>query len=234
MTQTVPNHRQVRYPAIVSSWAGAGSRNVSCRARSSICCAKTALAAGLSPAICANPTALISPPAATTSAIVRRPVRCERRASRSRVNYLDPPALTGTRSARPVRSSLRGGCGRRSPPHSLVEPEEDLLERWLAAFEFRDSGAREHREQRLEVTAEHAGKAVIFDSELIESGYPANTLDRRRSGEHDLDTMRAHAGELIELANGREMPFAHDPDPIADMLDLGEYVRRDEDRRAAA
>src|SRR6266852_357796 len=54
MITAEPNQRQVRYPAIVSSWDGAGSRYVSCRARSSICCAKTALAAGLSPAICAD------------------------------------------------------------------------------------------------------------------------------------------------------------------------------------
>src|SRR5204862_5582626 len=59
-----------------------------------------------------------------------------------------------------------------------IKPEEDLLERWLAALEFRDSRAREHREQRLEVTAEHAGEAVIFDGDLIESRYRANALDR--------------------------------------------------------
>src|SRR5438105_2358405 len=211
MIQTVPNHRQVRYPAIVSSWDGAGSRYVSCRARSSICCAKSALAAGVSPAICANPTALRSPPAATTSAVSRRPVRCDRRASRKRVVTSPAPPTQFARASGRLRSSPR--------PRSLVKPEEDLFERWLAAFEFRDPRARERRKQRLELAAKHPGHTVIFDGDLLESGDRADTIERRtprdcldlavahvaaeaRDVRHDLGT--SPAPELRQLA--RDVP----------------------------
>src|SRR5438105_6852302 len=226
MIQTVPNHRQVRYPAIVSSWDGAGSRYVSCRARSSICCAKSPLAGGVSPAIGANPTALRSPPAATTSAVSRRPVRCDRRASRKRVVTSPAPPTQFARASGRLRSSPR--------PRSLVKPEEDLFERWLAAFEFRDPRARERRKQRLELAAKHPGHTVIFDGDLLESGDRADTIERRRPREHDLDAMRPHARELVKLPDGGEVPIADDAYAIADVLDLGQNVRRDEDRRAPA
>src|SRR5438552_11007741 len=137
-----------------------------------------------------------------------------------------------TRSAPPVRSSLRGGCGRRSPPHSPVEPEEDLLERRLAALELGDARAREHGQQRLELTAEHAAHTVILDLDLFESGDRTDALDRWRLREHYLHPMRSHTRELVELTDRSQVALAHDPNPIAHVLHLGEDMRRDEDRRA--
>src|SRR5438552_17937619 len=104
-----------------------------------------------------------------------------------------------TRSAPPVRSSLRGGCGRRSPPHSPVEPEEDLLERRLAALKLGDARAREQSEQWLELTAEHAAHTVILDLDLFESGDRTDALDRWRLREHDLNTMRSNTPHTVWL-----------------------------------
>ena len=75
---------------------------------------------------------------------------------------------------------------------------------------------------------------MIFDCDLLESGDRANAVERGRAREHDLDSVRAHAGELVKLPDGGEVPLADDADAIADVLDLRQNVRRDEDRRAPA
>src|SRR5919204_2728296 len=152
MITTEPNQRHARKPASVSSAAGAGSRYVSWRASSSICCAKSARATGLSPAIWAKPMEVRRPPSAPASAVAMRPVRCERSARRRMV----------------------------TSPRSLVEAQEDLLERRLSAFELRYARARESREQSLELTAEHPADAMILHRNLLEPWDPADTFHRRR------------------------------------------------------
>jgi hypothetical protein len=66
---------------------------------------------------------------------------------------------------------------------------------------------------------------VAFDRDLFKAGDRAETLNWRWSREHDFDAMCAHAGEVVELSDGREMALTHDADTIAEMLDLGEDVR---------
>ena len=75
---------------------------------------------------------------------------------------------------------------------------------------------------------------MVFDHKLVESWDRADAVDRWRPREYDLDAVRPHAGELIQLPDGREVAVPHDRYAIADMLDLGEDMRRDEDRRAVA
>ena len=75
---------------------------------------------------------------------------------------------------------------------------------------------------------------MIFDDGLFEPGDTADSLYRRHPRELDLDAMRPHPRELVELTDRREVALAHYPDSIADVLDLGKDVRRDEEGSATS
>ncbi len=75
---------------------------------------------------------------------------------------------------------------------------------------------------------------MICDDDLFEPGDTADALYRRHPRELDLDAMRPHPRELVELADRGEVALAHYPDSIADVLDLGKDVRRDEEGSATS
>ena len=82
-----------------------------------------------------------------------------------------------------------------------------------------------------DAAAEHRGHPMVVHVELVESGHRPQTRERRVPLKGDLDPPRAHANELGERADRHKIPFADDPDAIADVLHLGEDVRREEYRR---
>ncbi len=57
--------------------------------------------------------------------------------------------------------------------------------------------------------------------------------DGRLGGELDLDAMRADVVQLFQAGDLDQAPGADDADPVADVLDLGQDVRGQEDGGAA-
>src|SRR6266853_3543123 len=76
---------------------------------------------------------------------------------------------------------------------------------------------------------------AILDVEVTDSLGVANRLlgDVAALGELELNTVEADAMQLGQVGHLDQPPRADDPDLIADVLDLGEDVRREEDRGAA-
>src|SRR4029077_2486405 len=85
--------------------------------------------------------------------------------------------LTGTRSARPVRSSLRVGCGRRSPPHSLV------MHQSLDEAELNDRQCHDQDEEDDRFGARESELEVLEGVEIDAVDERARRVDRTASRE---------------------------------------------------
>src|SRR4029077_19509002 len=120
-------------------------------------------------------------------------------------------------------SAARAGPG--SLLHAGVVAQEDLLERRLAGLERRDAGAGGRAEAPGAAPTVEAGDLPPVDREPLESLEAPQPLGRRRVGELDPDVVGADAGELIERADRRQVTVAHEPDAVADVLDLRQDVR---------
>src|SRR5207248_6395458 len=89
-------------------------------------------------------------------------------------------------------------------------------------------------EQRLEASTHPARHPLTGHGHVLDS-LRTTDLRTRHGGvlrEFDLHVMDANPSQLVELRDADESPIANDPDAIADMLDLGQDMRREKDRRA--
>src|SRR5215211_1172519 len=144
----------------------------------------------------------------------------------SRECHESAPLVRGPR----VRSELRHGRV------AAVDPRDDVLDVRLLDREVDDGRALGHCRDELR-------GAELLAPEPQPLAWPVDTLDaraielerRRRLGEVDHErSLRAVQGdELLDTAVVDHAPVVDDKHPLAEALDVGEVVRREENRHAA-
>src|ERR1700730_2354431 len=126
----------------------------------------------------------------------------------------------------------RSGLASDDRPLAAVKGEEDLLEARLVADEIHDRGAGKRLHQGFKAALDDAANAVIADLDALDTLGRTNRGRGDGPGEFDFHLVDA---DLVQFAQfqGRDQPaVADDADPVADVLDLGKNVRREEDGRA--
>src|SRR5258707_3789517 len=110
--------------------------------------------------------------------------------------------------------------------------EEDLLQARLVAAEVDDLAAGQGAEEALEVAVEREADAVALADEHLQPVYLAELLQRGHAVEEDLDLVEVDVVQLLQLGDPDQAPLPKDPDPVADVFDLGEDVGGEEDSGA--
>src|SRR3954469_18429625 len=177
---------------------------------------------------------------APSSAMLRRRPNTSRSSERSSRNVSDgvPRAGTATVALRPVRAA-------RSAVRSLVdiealprERDEHVLEIGALHEQLADADPGEHElavDGLRPHVAERGDEHAVPDVGLPQPG-PGQHLDRTRhvlrTRHDDAQPGGGHVPQIAQRALRHQPPAAHDADVGADLLDLREQVRGEEDGRA--
>src|SRR5438128_4774655 len=143
---------------------------------------------------------------------------------RSRQSPSDPDAGPGRRTSRLEQLGL-----------GLFEvAEEYLLEAWLGADEVNNSRAAYRPQQRLEAPMHAACHSLAGHRHRLDAVRVSYLLfgNRLAGSELQLDVVTTDVSELIQLRDTHQLAVADNPNSVADVLDLGQDVRRKKNRRA--
>src|SRR5262249_57204542 len=100
----------------------------------------------------------------------------------------------------------------------------------LGAGQVDDVGPHQRAHKGLEAAAHDAAEAVVLGGRTVDAGGPPDRLDRDGARELDLDVVRTDPVQVLQAGDLHQVATADDPDPVADVLHLGEHVRGEEDR----
>src|SRR5260370_22022454 len=145
--------------------------------------------------------------------------------------------MSPVRCRRQVRRNSSGWACRRSGlagldrPLAAIKREEDLLETRLVADEIHHASAAERLHQRFEAALDDATHAMIVEFDAVDTLRRPDRGKRHGAGKFDFHLMDADLVQLTQFRHLDKPAVADDSDPVADVLDLGENVRREEDRR---
>src|SRR2546427_3173163 len=131
------------------------------------------------------------------------------------------------------RPSGRPGVAGLDGPRAAVKGEEDLLEARFMADEIHYGGAGERLHQGFKAALDDASNAVIVDPDAVDTLGRADRGQRHGPGKFDFHLVDAYLMQFAQFQGLNQPAVADNADPVADVLNLGKNVRREEHRRSS-
>jgi hypothetical protein len=128
--------------------------------------------------------------------------------------------------------AVRLAAARRGRVAGPVVGQENLLEAGLDAPEVEDLIPCGRLHERVERAQDGAPEHGILHGEVADAGDPGERLRRHGRGEVDLEAPQRPLLEDRDRLDCEQPAFADYSDPVAEVLDLRQLMRRDEDRPA--